>query len=81
MGGISFLTTHNWLKSLKYGILIGLNRFLPENATNFPDYSPESPELLTYWSKSIVVQIREKFVCEQQELIVTHGAHTVYVTA
>ena len=29
-----FLTTDNWLKSLKYGILIGLNQFLPENATH-----------------------------------------------
>ena len=70
MGGISFLTTDNWLKSLKYSILIGLNQFLPENATNFADYSPESPNLRTDWSKSIVVQIRGKFVCEQWELFI-----------
>ena len=70
MGGISFLTTDNWLKSLKYGILIGLNQFLPEIATNFADYSPESPDLRTDWLKSIVVQIRGKFVCEQRELFI-----------
>ena len=68
MGGISFLTTDNWLKSLKYGILSDLNWFLCENATNFPDYSPESRELRTDWSKTIVVQIRGKFVCEKREL-------------
>ena len=37
---------------------------------NFPDYSPESPDLRTDWSKSIVVQIRGKFVCEQRELFI-----------
>ena len=31
MRGISFSTTDNWLKSLKYGVLIGRNQFLPEN--------------------------------------------------
>lgn len=40
---ISFLTTDNWLKSLKNSILIGVNQFLPENATSFANYSPESP--------------------------------------
>ena len=55
MLGISFLTTDNWLKSLKYGILIGLNQFLPENARSFADYSPGNPDNRTNWSKSIVV--------------------------
>jgi len=29
MSRISFLATDNWLKSFKYGILIGLNQFYP----------------------------------------------------
>ena len=65
-----WLTTDNWLKSLKYGVLIGLNQFLPENATSFADYSPESPDKRTDWSKSIVMQIRGKFVCELHELFI-----------
>jgi len=65
-----FLTTDNWLKSLKYGIPIGLNQFLNGNATSFADYSPENPDNLTDWLKSIVVQIRGKFVREQHELFV-----------
>ena len=64
------LTTDNWLKSLKYGVLIGLNQCLPKNATSFADYSPESPDKQTEWSKSIVMQIREKLVCEQRELFI-----------
>ena len=65
-----FSTTDNWLKSLKYSILIGLNQFLPENATSFADCSPESPDNRTNWSKSIVVQIWEKFLREQHELFI-----------
>ena len=65
-----WLTTDNCLKSLKYGDLIGLNQFLPKNATSFADYSPESPDKQTEWSKSIVMQIRGKFVCEQRELFI-----------
>ena len=71
MRGIFFVSsTDNWLKSLKYGVLIGLNHFLPENATSFANYSPKSPDKQTDWSKSIVMQIRGKFVCEQRELFI-----------
>ena len=52
-----FLITANWLKSLKYCTLIGLNQFLPEIDTNCADYSPESPNLQTDCSKYIIVYI------------------------
>ena len=68
MGGISFLTTDNWLKSLKYSILIGLNHVLPEKAMSFANYSPESPRQSNRLIKYIVVEIRGKFVCEQRKL-------------
>lgn len=38
----NFLTTDNWIKLLKYCILIGLNQLLPKNARSFTDYSPET---------------------------------------
>ena len=70
MRRIFLVTTDNWRKSLKYGVLIGLNQFLPENAMSFADYSPESSDKQTDWSKSIVMQIRGKFECEQRELFI-----------